>query len=655
MKRGWAKMAVLAAALLAVSPGARADDPVPRIEMSTSATTVGKGEVFHLSVKVTTEDSSVESVTLPDLSAFEVLSQSVSNPVQVSFGFGSGGSGMTTTHTREYDIWLRSIKPGKVKLDAVTVQWKGKKYKGRPVTVTVTKQPPKQTAIPKSASPFPDMDWPFKIPGPQPSMPQPGVPVPTAPDQDASTDAPIEEVELTGAKFDPKMFIQTLVEPREVTIGQQVTLTLLLWSADDVVGNIEIPTEPGTDKFWVKDLQPPSAKVQFTPKTTNGQTFQVAVLRKLALFPTEAGEMTIAPAVVKTSTPFMGLLGGGSFTRTSVPVTVTVDPLPAAGRPDDFIPSSVGNFTLSATLAPTTTVVNQPVTYTLVLEGTGNLEMIAAPRLEFPEGVKTYDPQIDDMVRLREGVVGGTKKIEYLIMPEKPGKVSIGPIQWPFYDPEAGDYRILRVATKVLTVESTGTEGQEETTSEGDGIQNVDAEQQLRPIRTVAALHSPREQLVRTPWFLVAVILPPALMAIIYLVAMGRSLARGASRRNPAGRAFKDAVAVLRRAGEPGSENEFYAEIQRAIYLYLERRFDIPATGMTGPELMAALVRAGVDSPTAEKVVKETENCEFARYGRSSSERDMDMTRVRNSVQDVLQELEKVDVKPPKKGPEVRR
>jgi hypothetical protein len=630
--------------VLCAAPASSAD-PVPRIEMIPSATKVGKAGVFHLSVKVVTEDTPVDSVTLPDLSAFEVLSRSVSNPVEVSFGFGSGGSGMQTTHTRKYDIWLRSLSPGKVILDPVVVTWKGKKYKGRPVTITVTNQPPKQTAIPKSPSPFPDMDWPFKMPGPaQPAPPpQPPASPPDAGASDVPYDGEIPEVELEGAEFDPKMFVQTVVEPEEVVIGQQVTLTLNLWSASDVVGNIEIPTEPGTDKFWVKDLMPPSSKVHFTPKIANDRTFQVAVLRKMALFPTQAGTLTIEPAVVKTSTPFGGVFGGGSYTRAGVPVTVEVSPLPAEGKPEGFVPSSVGNYTLSADLEPTETVVDQPVTFTLTLEGTGNIEMIAAPKLQFPEGVKTYEPQVTDLVSLKEGRVGGTKRIEYLIIPQKPGKVSIGPIEWPFYDPGAGGYRTLSAATEVLTVVESGADQGPSSTTEAGALEQ-EPEQRLRPIRTVAALEDPRAQIVRTPWFLFAVVLPPGLLAIVYLVTLGRTLVRGARGRNPAGRAYKEAMAVVKRAGESDDPAGFYAEIQRAIYLYLERRFGVPATGMTGPELMNALVVAGVDTDVAETVVKETENCEFARYGRSSSERELDMTGVRSRVQQVLQALERYDV-----------
>jgi hypothetical protein len=636
-------MLVLLALALA-SPAASADKEAPRIEMTPSATTVGTGEVFNLLVRVVTQDASVSSVTLPDFNGFDVVSKSVSTPIEVHFGFGTGSGGMSTTHTREYDLWLRSKKPGKYTFDAVSVTWQGKTYEGRPLTITVTSQPPKMTSVPQPKSPF-DMDWPFKMPGyPQPQpTPQPVVPPPS----DASTEEDVPTVlpeDLEGAAYDPEMFLQTIVEPRQVMIGEQVTLTLLLYTTVNV-GTLDIPTEPGTDKFWVKSLQPPAAKIQWMTRVVGGRVFDVGVLRKLALFPTESGTITISPAVVKTSTPFAGLLGGGEYTREAVPVEVVVDPLPAEGRPVDFVPSSVGAYTMKGTLVPQETIVNQPVTYTITLEGRGNLEMLAAPSITLPDQVKAYEPQVTDLVSLKEGVLGGTKKIEYMIMPTQPGELTIGPFEWPFFNPGRKAYERLRVDASILKVLPSGPDEAEESTQAV--VPEDDQGDVLRPIRTVAALRKAREQAVRTPWFLAAVVLPPGLVALVYLVAMGRSLARGVRRRNPAGAALREARSVLRKAGTSGDHGAFYVDVQRAIYQYLEKRFSIPATGMTGPKLLGALIVVHVDPDLADRVVKETENCEFARYGRSSSERDLDVSGVRSRVMAILEELEKYE--PPRR------
>jgi hypothetical protein len=646
--------AFLAAGLLLPSASS-ADKSAPRIEMTPSSTTVGLGEVFNVLVRVVTEDTSVQSVTLPAFTGFDVVSKSVSSPIQVHFGFGTGSGGLKTTHTREYDLWLKSKKPGKYTFDAVVVKWKGKEYKGRPVTVTVTNKPPKQTSVPQPSSPFPDLDWPFKMPGPGFPQPQPQPvpqpqpqPVPFPGDAGTQDSTPVLPEDLEGAEYDPELFLQTVVEPEEAVIGQQMTLTLYLYTAVNL-GTWDLTTEPGTDKFWVKDLLPPAAKPSTAVKVVQGKTFEVLVLRKVALFPTEAGTITISPAELKSTQIFGGLFGGGGErVRTAVPVEVTVHPLPAEGRPKDFVTSSVGAYSIKGTLVPEETLVNQPVTFTIALEGTGNIEMLAAPAIMLPDEVKTYDPQVSDLVSLKEGTVGGTKKIEYMLIPTKPGELIIGPFEWPFYNPERGIYERLEIPASVLQVDPAGPDEAEESVQAV--VPEDETGERLRPIRTVAALRSSREQMVRNPWFLVLVIFPPGLLALIYLVAFSRSFARGMRTRNPAGAAFKEARAVLRKAGGSGDHGEFYAEVQRAIYQYLETRFCIPATGMTGPELMAALVAVGVSSEDADETVKETENCEFARYGRSSSERNLDMSEVRARVISILEKLEKYE--PPRRKEE---
>jgi len=646
----WAP-ALVAVVLAAAAPSA-GDKAVPRIEMTPSSTTVDLGEVFNLVIRVQTQDVAVEKVSLPSFAGFDVVQKSVSNPIQVHFGFGTGSQGLKTTHTRELDIWLKSKKAGKYTFTAPEVKWKGKTYKGRPVTITVTSKPAKQTTVPQpsSPSPFPDMDWPFKMPGfpqpqPQPQpLPQPQ-PVPFPSDASTQDDASLLPEDLEGAEYDPDMFLQTVVEPKEAVIGQQVTMTLYVYTSVNL-GMWDLPTEPGTDKFWVVDLLPPAAKPSTTVKQIHGKTFEVMVLRKLALFPTEAGEITIGPAMFKSSSPFGGLLGGGDYQRTAVPVTVTVSPLPAEGKPKDFVPASVGAYTMTGALVPEETLVNQPVTFTLTLQGTGNIEMLAAPSIMLPDEVKTYEPQVSDLVSLKGGVVGGTKRIEYMLMPTRPGELTVGPLEWAFYNPEKGAYERLSVPAKTLKVLPSGPDEPEEQVQAV--VPEDETGERLRPIRTVAALQKARAQIVRNPWFLVAVVFPPGLLALLYLVAFGRSFARGLRSRNPAGAAFKEARAVLREAGASGDHGEFYAEVQRAIYQYLEKRFSIPATGMTGPELLAALRKVGVSSEHAEETVKETENCEFARYGRSSSERNMDVAEVRKRVISILEQLETYDPPRPK-------
>jgi len=644
--RVWAP-ALVASVLAAAGPSA-GDKSAPRIEMIAGSTSVGLGEVFNLVVRVVTKDTAVEKVILPSFAGFEVVQKSVSNPIQVHFGFGSGSQGLKTTHTREMDMWLKSKKPGKYTFSAVEVKWKGKTYKGRPVTITVTSKPAKQTAVPQPVSPSPGMNWPFKIPGfpqPQPQpVPQPQPqPVPFPNDASTQGDASLLPEDLEGAEYDPVMFLQTVVEPREAVIGQQVTMTLYVFTSVSL-GMWDVPTEPGTDKFWVVDLLPPSAKPSTGIKQIHGKTFEVMVLRKHALFPTEAGEITITPAVFKSSSPFGGLLGGGEYTRTAVPVTVSVSPLPAEGKPKDFVPSSVGTYTMKGALVPEETLVNQPVTFTITLVGIGNIEMLAAPSIMLPDEVKTYDPQVTDLVSLKGGVVGGTKRIEYMLMPTKPGELTVGPFEWVFFNPEKGAYERLKIPARILAVLPAGPDEPEEMVQAV--VPEDETGERLRPIRTVAALHKARAQIVRNPWFLVAAVFPPGLLAFLYLFAFGRSFARGLRTRNPAGAALKEARTVLKKAGASGDHGEFYAEVQRAIYQYLEKRFTIPATGMTGPELMDALLAVGVSSEHSEETVKETENCEFARYGRSSSERNLDMADVKKRVISMLELLEEYD--PPK-------
>ena len=115
----------------------------------------------------------------------------------------------------------------------------------------------------------------------------------------------------------------------------------------------------------------------------------MATIRKMALFPTSVGAKTIDPMSIeaqvrvrRTRDPFEDFFRGGGLFGTTVPtliasnpVTVEVLPLPETGRPPDFS-GFVGNVDVTARLDKTTAEVNEVLTFTLRVEGDGNIRTL---------------------------------------------------------------------------------------------------------------------------------------------------------------------------------------------------------------------------------------------------------------------------------------
>jgi tetratricopeptide (TPR) repeat protein len=616
----------------------------PKIALEAESNKVGVGEVLSVTIEISTENDKPQKVTLPDFAGFDVFSKSVSSPLQFSFGMGQG---VKMTYTTRYDLGLMGKTVGTHKIGPVVVKMGGKEYESDTIVVEVTKEPqglgkkkPDWPGSPFGPDPFKDFDDMFKRQFDR--FPTPDIQPPQQSEPPVETTQPPEG--LDGAKYDPNVFVRTVVAPKKIYMGQQATLDFYVYSRVSVT-NIDVTKEPAGGKFWTKDLLPPTGKVDFSPIDIGGVTFSVATLRKIAIFPTEAGLQPISPGEVTITSGFGGIFGGGdTYKRSGVPVNIEVMPLPAEGRPEGFDPSNVGRYAIETRLGAQSAVVDQPLPVQFIISGTGNIEMVRPPEVKFPQDVKAYEPQVTDSVEVRHFVVGGKKKIEYIVIPTKPGKLVVPAVRFSFFDPEAGKYVTAETKPVEVRVDPSAAVGQgpvvEGSTTQESGGEEDGTIQGLRSIITVASLRPPSSQYIRSRWFIWAIAVPPAILCLMLIVSLMRYSARRVKTRNPATRAMGEARKILRGSTAAGDREVFYGRIQKAIYVYIEHKFGVPASGMTTSELKKSLGDLHVDSRDVESLLSELENCEFARYGRSTDV-DQDIRGCAGRVESVLESIER--------------
>ena len=86
----------------------------------------------------------------------------------------------------------------------------------------------------------------------------------------------------------------------------------------------------------------PSGSLAWDRQVVKGQEYAVALLLKKALFPLKAGKLTITPLSAEATTLQSAFYANASAARRSQALTVEVMPLPASGRPAGFESSNVG-------------------------------------------------------------------------------------------------------------------------------------------------------------------------------------------------------------------------------------------------------------------------------------------------------------------------
>jgi hypothetical protein len=149
---------------------------------------------------------------------------------------------------------------------------------------------------------------------------------------------------------------------------------------------------------------------------------------------------------------FFGRTQEKDVTLVSRDETVRVLPLPVAGRPASF-QGAVGRFQVTATAAPHTVSVGDPVTIQARVTGFGNFDRVTQPRLTGEQGWRVYEPSASFRA---EDAIGyqGVKTFEQVVIPREAGLTEIPALEFSYFDPDLAEYRSLTTEPIPVTLTS---------------------------------------------------------------------------------------------------------------------------------------------------------------------------------------------------------
>ena len=155
--------------------------------------------------------------------------------------------------------------------------------------------------------------------------------------------------------------------------------------------DIRFPTFNG---FWSQEVYAPQ-QIEWQRENVGGEIFQVATLRSYVLLPQQSGEIRIDPSEIVCVIQVRNTRRGQSLLdeffdtyqtvrkRVIAPaVTVRVSELPA-GAPASFN-GAVGKFALKVTPGKDSIQAHDAVSIFVTISGEGNINLLEAPRLQFP-------------------------------------------------------------------------------------------------------------------------------------------------------------------------------------------------------------------------------------------------------------------------------
>jgi hypothetical protein len=480
-------------------------------------------------------------------------------------------------------------------------------------TVTVEIVAPGTMQKRRRQNPFDPLD-PFDPFGGMPNLPGfpnlddfNGMQLPSAPPEPPA-DYSVDRV------LQPMAFLRATATPADVVVGQQVTLRVYAYGGRgpyDEVGS----SEPSRADFLSQVLIDSSYKQPRFLIELDGARWSVVKLREIALFPLNAGDLTIGGMKMgfrgpgyPEAAPLQGLV------RSSHELHITVHEPPVAGRPPGYELGNVGSYTMNAEVEPRSVVAGDAVAVTIKVEGAGNVpHTVKVPE---QKGVEWLDPTVTDAIGARDSVVGGSRTIRYVVRLDEAGTRDLGEATLPYYDPRTRRYETARAALGSVEVKP----GKAVTPAASSAPAPPKTEGPLEDIGAPRrALGEPARASHHVTdfrgYFAALAGGPLAVIALGGLAELGGRLRRRWElRRQSLFTASKRALAEAREGSTRGDRAAVAGAVERAVYIAIEDKLGLKARAVLRDSLREKLVRAGADGALAAELVDVLAACDALRF-----------------------------------------
>ncbi len=588
-----------------------------KFELTADKTTVNQNQRFQVYFTFEGGDgSNLRGFRPPNFENFKIIS----GPNQSSnISMINGKVSSTIT----YSYIIVSPNTGKFKIDKATIQYKGEEFESNSLSLNVNKSSGKQSTNNNSQS-------------------------------------------ISDEELKENVFIRAIADKRNVYQGEQVTVTYKLYTKLNI-SSPQISKLPRYKGFWAEELET-SNNIRFEVEMFEGVRYRSAVLKKVALFPSKSGELTVTPfeleipVLVKrrqrANDPFDAFFNDSFFGRTetvqfkatSNTVVINSKSLPQAGKPESFA-GAVGQYDFKAEIDKNNIETNEAVTLKLTVSGKGNIELIDMPEVVLPPGFEKYDPKSTKNV-VNKGTVSGFKGNEYLMVPRVAGVKEIDPIKFSFFNPRTKKYVELASPKFTLNIK----QGARTVAGSTEGFSKEDITLLSQDIRFIKTSNFNLERIqvgnLISSWFWYSIIIPLVAMFGFIGIKKRQDRLSGNVELMKFKKAEKNANNRLKLAKKALDSEDlltFYNEISQGLYGYLEDKLSLQKSEFSIEKVIDILKKNEVDPINVEIVENILNQCEFARFAPKSQTKDQAEELFNSSVKVIVKIENSVKTKKKKK------
>ncbi|MBN8703504.1 MAG: protein BatD [Bacteroidetes bacterium] len=437
------------------------------------------------------------------------------------------------------------------------------------------------------------------------------------------------------------LFAKTTVSKTKVYVGEQIMVSHKIYTRLNLRGfqDYELPSYNG---FWSQDVVS-KGQIELTTENIDGAMYQVAELKKVFLFPQRSGTLEIEPVEVtcivrerSSNAPqsiFDQFFGGGGYKDVSYkiksrPVKIDVSALPEANKPKDFS-GAVGNYTMKTQLSKEKLKVNDAINLVYTISGRGNLKLIDAPAVNFPQEFEKYDPKVTDNVSVSSSGVAGSKTFDYLLIAREQGTFKLDALSFSYFDPEKKSYVTLPAPEFSIQVDPSDNKDDTKnvviTSVTKESVKQLGSD--IRYIKTnSASLRKQNEFFFGSGLFYAGIAFPGFLALALILVKRSQDKANSnvvALKSRKANKIAQKRLSVANQFVKENKRDLFCDEIFKALYGYLSDKFSIPISNLSKDSIKNTLDSMKVKEESVSSLLQMLNTCEMARYAPSAVEQNL--------------------------------
>lgn len=566
--------------------------------------TVSAGQTFQITFEV---NARAQDFRTPSLKGLKL----VGGP---NTGFSSSTSiingKVSQSVSNTFTILVQAEKEGTANVGAASCTVDGKTVTSKPFSVKVEKADPNSNHQQQSQSGW---GW-----GQQQQRPR---------QQQQQDPQPSQNIDNNT------LFARASISKNSLYQGEEAIIVYKIYTQVPLT-QFQIDKLPRNKGFWSEDLSENMTQVKQYSETYNGRQYQVAEIRRGALYPQENGTLNIAPlktdvvAIIqtqmqrqRTGTIFDFFIDDPFFTPTrnqavvksltSNSISVKVKPLPDA--PAGFA-GGVGHFDIKAKTDLDQLHAGDAFTYSVTVSGRGNLSLLEAPTIEFPKGMEVYEPRVIDNINKGDNGLSGSRTFEWIVTPQTQGEYDMPDFDYVYFDPVSGQY-ITKKCNKIhIKVDKPlhNSSAKSDVKILNSDIHHISKQTKLNDINNHKA----------PVLFWILTILPALAAALIVIFARRQQdiVSDEASMRLQ--RATKLARKRLRNAERhlnDGDDERFYEEIYKALWGGIADKFNIQQSLLSSDTIRQHLSDKHVDETLQQDILATLADVDFARFAPGDS------------------------------------